>query len=79
MIKLNPSNKLTGEIIVPSDKSISHRAAILNSIAIGTSQIFNYSDGDDCLSTLSILSNLGVRIEKSFSLNHCRKRSPWTF
>lgn len=69
MIKLNSSSKLTGEIIVPSDKSISHRAAILNSIAIGTSQIFNFSDGDDCLSTLSILSNLGVKIKKSFSPN----------
>ena len=62
MIKLNSSPSLSGEIIIPSDKSISHRAALLNSIAIGKSNILNYSDGEDCLSTISVLRKLGVKI-----------------
>ena len=62
MIKLKSSSSLSGEIIVPSDKSISHRAALLNSIARGKSKILNYSDGEDCLSTLSVLKELGVKI-----------------
>ncbi|MBH60258.1 MAG: 3-phosphoshikimate 1-carboxyvinyltransferase [Dehalococcoidia bacterium] len=62
MIKLNSSPSLSGEITIPSDKSISHRAALLNSIAIGKSNILNYSDGEDCLSTISVLRKLGVKI-----------------
>ncbi len=69
MIKLSQSNQLSGEILVPSDKSISHSAAILNAIAIGTSHISNYSDGDDCESTLNILTYLGVNIKKTISDN----------
>ena len=64
-----PPNLIQGEIIAPSDKSISHRAVIFNSIAKGRSFIKNFSDGDDCLSTLNILKELGVNIK----LNNNRK------
>ena len=63
MIELNSSKKFSGSITIPSDKSISHRSAILNSVAFGEAIISNFSNGNDCLSTLNVLSNLGVQID----------------
>jgi 3-phosphoshikimate 1-carboxyvinyltransferase len=56
---------LEGEISVPGDKSISHRVAILASLADGTSTIEGYASGEDCLSTLACLRRLGVTIEST--------------
>ena len=50
---------------VPGDKSISHRYAMLASIAEGDSQIYNYSTGADCQSTLACMQALGVAAEFS--------------
>lgn len=74
MIKLSSSFSFGGELEVPSDKSISHRSALLNSIANGKSKILNYSNGEDCLSTLGVLKELGVNInmipkENSYELD----------
>ena len=63
MIELFSSKKFSGSITIPSDKSISHRSAILNAVAFGEARISNFSNGNDCLSTLNVLSNLGVNIE----------------
>ncbi len=52
-----------GEVTPPGDKSISHRAAILNSLTQGTARVTNFAPGADCASTLSCLRALGVRIE----------------
>ncbi|MBN2099468.1 MAG: 3-phosphoshikimate 1-carboxyvinyltransferase [Dehalococcoidia bacterium] len=52
-----------GDVALPGDKSISHRAAILNSLANGTAKVTNYAPGADCASTLSCLRALGVKIE----------------
>jgi 3-phosphoshikimate 1-carboxyvinyltransferase len=57
-----------GEVTPPGDKSISHRAAILNSLADGIAKVTNFAPGADCASTLSCLRTLGVRIE-SISAN----------
>jgi len=46
----------------PGDKSISHRAAILNSLADGTAKVTNFAPGADCASTVSCLRGLGVKI-----------------
>lgn len=54
---------LKGEITIPADKSISHRAVMFSSLASGTSVIENFSKGEDCLSTLEIFKNLGVEVE----------------
>lgn len=54
-------NKLNGEVIIPSDKSISHRAAMFLSLAKGVSTIENFSKGADCHSTLYVLNSLGVK------------------
>lgn len=59
-----PPKQLFGEIVVPGDKSISHRALILNSLALGSSKITNLSPGRDCLSTVNCLRALGVKLEK---------------
>src|SRR5512137_735722 len=56
-------NAVRGEVAPPGDKSISHRAAILNSLADGTAKVANFAPGADCASTLSCLRTLGVRIE----------------
>ena len=65
--KVAPPRQLTGEITVPGDKSISHRAIILNGLARGTGKISNFSPGRDCLSTINCLKALGVRIESQGS------------
>lgn len=56
-------NGLKGEIVIPSDKSLSHRAIMLNSIAYGEAKIENFSKGADCHSTLNLFKNLGVEID----------------
>lgn len=54
---------LRGEIVIPADKSISHRAIMFSSIAKGNSIIKNFSSGADCHSTLNLFKQLGVNIE----------------
>ena len=51
---------LHGEITIPADKSISHRAVMFSSLAKGTSIIRNFSDGQDPLTTLKIFNQLGI-------------------
>ena len=55
---------LAGEIVVPGDKSISHRAIMLAAIADGTSRISGFLEGEDTRATAAIFEQLGVRIEK---------------
>ena len=59
--KLN--TPLKGEITIPSDKSISHRAVMFSSIAEGECIIKNFSSGADCHSTLNLFKSLGVNIQ----------------
>lgn len=59
------SNGLRGEITVPGDKSISHRAVMLGSIAKGTTEITNFLQGADCLSTIDCFRKLGIDIENT--------------
>lgn len=56
-------NGLKGEIVIPSDKSISHRAVMFSSLAKGVTRIENFSKGADCHSTLSVFKSLGVKAE----------------
>jgi 3-phosphoshikimate 1-carboxyvinyltransferase len=59
---IQPAGPLRGALVLPGDKSISHRYAILSSIAEGTSTLFNYSTGADCHSTLDAVRALGIHI-----------------
>ena len=56
-------NGLSGEIIIPPDKSISHRAIIFGVLTGGKIEIKNLSLGEDCLNTLKIFEKLGVKYE----------------
>ena len=58
--QVSPASRLHGVVSVPGDKSISHRYAMLASIAQGDSRIYNYSSGADCHSTLSCMQALGI-------------------
>lgn len=61
-ISLSKLQPFRGIITIPGDKSISHRAAILASIANGSSVINNYSSAIDCQTTLKCLQMLGADI-----------------
>ncbi len=63
-IQITAPKQLSGNISPPGDKSISHRAALLNSIATGPSHVSNFCMGDDRTSMLGCLKGLGVDIEK---------------
>lgn len=58
-----PKICLKGELTIPSDKSVSHRAVIFSSLAKGTSVIKNSSKGQDPLSSLEICKKLGILAE----------------
>lgn len=60
---IQPITSLKGTIEVPSDKSISHRAVMFGSLALGTTHITNFLMGADCLSTISCFRKLGIDIE----------------
>jgi len=62
--RIAPPKQLAGEVTVPGDKSISHRAIILNSLAPGSSEIRDLSPGRDCLSTINCLKALGVKFKR---------------
>lgn len=61
---INPCPRLEGEVVLPGDKSISHRAVILNSLASGKAEIANFAPGRDCCSTISCMRALGVEIRR---------------
>ncbi|MGA3044672.1 MAG: 3-phosphoshikimate 1-carboxyvinyltransferase [Bryobacteraceae bacterium] len=63
--RIPPARSISGSITLPGDKSISHRYAMIASIAEGESRIRNYSTGADCHSTLNAMRALGVPIEES--------------
>lgn len=56
--------KLSGTLRIIGDKSISHRALILSSICIGKSEITNLLESEDTMSTVNILTDLGIQIKK---------------
>ena len=60
--KVRRTHTLRGSIVPPGDKSISHRALILNSIAEGNARISNFLPAADCLSTVCCLRSLGTNI-----------------
>ncbi len=59
---IQPAERLSGSLDLPGDKSISHRYAILASLAEGTSVIRNFATGADCHSTLGCVGALGIPV-----------------
>lgn len=62
---ISAKHGLRGEITVPGDKSISHRAIMFGSLAGGNTEVTHFLQGADCLSTISCFQKLGVEIENT--------------
>ena len=58
-----PGTALQGELTVPGDKSVSHRAVIFAALADGSSRIDGFLEGEDTRATARIFEQLGVRID----------------
>ncbi len=61
---IRPAARLSGLVTLPGDKSISHRCAMIASLAEGPSKIASYSTGADCHSTLGCVRALGIEVEE---------------
>lgn len=59
----HPVTSISGQLVVPGDKSISHRSIIFGSLSEGVSTVNGFLDGEDCLATLNAFRAMGVRIE----------------
>lgn len=66
-MKFKKASHLQGEIIIPGDKSISHRSVMFGSIAKGTTKVSHFLQGADCLSTISCFQSMGIQIENNGS------------
>ncbi len=62
--QLEPRGQCSGSIQVPGDKSISHRAVMLASLAEGTSEITGFLPATDCEATLTAFHSMGVKVER---------------
>lgn len=67
-MRFHKVNSLRGEVTVPGDKSISHRAVMFGAIASGVTEITNFLKGADCLSTIGCFRRLGIHIEEEKEL-----------
>ncbi len=63
-LKGKPTGGLHGTLVVPGDKSISHRGIMLGAISEGTTKLSHFLTSADCLSTLAAFQQLGVPIER---------------
>jgi len=61
----SPSRSLTGNITVPGDKSISHRALILGTLAVGTTHVSGLLEGEDVLATADAMRALGATVTRT--------------
>ena len=61
---VRPAKCLRGDVSLPGDKSISHRAAIMAALANGETRIENFATSADCASTLKCLQQMGVDVRR---------------
>jgi 3-phosphoshikimate 1-carboxyvinyltransferase len=59
-----PAAQVAGEVTVPGDKSVSHRAVMFGALAEGQTHVSGFLEGEDCLSTMRAVGHLGVRVER---------------
>src|SRR5215203_5523454 len=62
-MRLTPARQISGQLRLPGDKSISHRAALIAALASERCEISNFSSARDCASTLGCLRDLGISIQ----------------
>jgi 3-phosphoshikimate 1-carboxyvinyltransferase len=63
-LRITPVARLAGEIEVPGDKSISHRAALFGALAEGRTEITGFLEGEDCLATIRAVRALGAEVTR---------------
>jgi len=63
-LTVHPVRVVSGEVCVPGDKSITHRALLLGALADGPSRVRGYLGGGDCRATIRCLRALGVAVEE---------------
>lgn len=66
-MEFNKVNYIKGEVTIPGDKSISHRAVMIGSIAKGTTEVHNFLQGADCLSTIDCFRKMGIEITNNIN------------
>lgn len=64
-MKIERIHSLRGEVIIPGDKSISHRGVMFGAISQGVTQVRNFLQSADCLSTIQCFQNMGVEIKNT--------------
>lgn len=64
-MKFEKARHLIGEVTIPGDKSISHRAVMFGALAEGTTEVTNFLQGADCLSTIDCFRKLNIEIENT--------------
>ena len=63
-LRAHPSRRLKGEVSVPGDKSVSHRAVMLGALAIGTTKVRGLLEAADVIATIQAMAALGARLER---------------
>lgn len=69
-IKIKPAKRISGAIVVPPDKSISHRAVMFGAIAEGVTTVKNFLMAEDCVRTTDAFKAMGIKIK---SAGNCLK------
>jgi 3-phosphoshikimate 1-carboxyvinyltransferase len=64
VVAVGPARRLRGELSLPGDKSVSHRALLLAALAEGESRITAAGDGQDVRTSAAIVARLGVAVER---------------
>lgn len=64
-MEFTKKNRIRGEVTIPGDKSISHRAVMFGALSQGTTEVTNFLQGADCLSTIGCFKALGIDIENT--------------
>lgn len=63
-IRVVPPRRFHGEVTVPGDKSVSHRAALVGALAAGRTEVTGFLEGEDCLNTIRAVRALGVEVTR---------------
>ena len=63
MVTVQKAKKIKGEVVIPPDKSISHRSAMFALLSGGKMEVKNFSAGADCHSSLKMVQKLGAKVE----------------
>lgn len=64
-MQITRTKALKGTVTVPGDKSISHRSVMFGAISRGMTEVTNFLQGADCLSTIACFRKLGIEIENN--------------